>query len=385
MHQAPANDLSGRRADVDSLRVLALALLIVYHVLLVYSGADFWRIISTHNGYWADYLITLLRPWRLSLVFLVGGIAARFMIQRRTFLGFLSDRTTTLLVAFVFAVVVLVPPLRYVTLDSGQDYFGYLIADAWRADSVWGVSLPEFSHAWFLPYLFAYSALAGGIWRFAPGVVRGAQRVVERAPVAMVVLSTVLWFAVVAAVVFPLYPPTAMLPTDVGGHAKFLPVFLFGVVIGKSGVFRARLNALKLPLWGATVMLLPLNIGAGWLHLNDYMRDPTLWHLARGAFGGAMLFSVLAFAGWVLNKPSRSLSYAADAILPVYLLHQAVLVITADHIVDRGWSLPLESAFLLFTTLLAPLAIYHLLVRDNPPLRRLFGLRPTRRRDETPA
>jgi glucan biosynthesis protein C len=69
------------------------------------------------------------------------------------------------------------------------------------------------------------------------------------------------------------------------------------------------------------------------------------------------------------------LNYATDAILPVYLMHQTVLVIVADQIVSRHWPLAAE-LFVLFTcTSLIPLALYHVMVRHTPWLRVLFGLR----------
>lgn len=379
MERPPAT----RRADIDSLRVGALLLLILYHVLLVYSGMDVWRVTSAYHGYWADYIISLLRPWRLALVFFIGGVAVRFMLERKPLGAFLFDRASKLLTAFAFAVVVLIPPQRYVRLDDlGRPevgYFDYLLHQAPFVEHSLGFALPEFSHAWFLPYLFVYSVVAALLWRFLPAVFRAMQRALEAAPTAVLVLALALWFATATAFVEPVWRPTNMLINDLSGHLRWGPVFLFGVLVGRSDSFWSKLAAQKWRIWAIIVLLTPLNVGLLWLHLHDVMHDPTVWRIVRGLYGGVSLFGVIAFGQWALNRPSGALAYASDAILPVYLLHQTSLVIAADAVVKLTWPAPAEMALLLTATLLVPLALYQVLVRYVVPMRVLFGLRPKRR------
>lgn len=372
-----------RRADIDALRVGALLLLILYHLLLTYSGMDFWRVRSAHNGYWADYIITLLRPWRLALVFFIGGVAVRFMLERKPLGAFLWDRTSKLLTAFAFAVIVLAPPLRYVRLDDmglhQPAYIDYLLHQAPYVQPYLGIHLPEFAHAWFLPYLFVYSVGAALLWRFAPSVFRALQQAIENLPALALVIGVGIAFAAFTAVIEPAVPPTNMLPTDLSGHLRWAPVFLCGVLIARSDVFWSKLDAVKWRVATIMVALTPLNVGFLWLHLHDHMQDPTLWRIVRGVYGGVALFGILAFAHAMIRKPSPTLTYASDAILPVYLLHQTCLVVAADAVTKLNWPGPIEFAVLLGATMLAPIAIYQLFVRNVTPLRVLFGLRPKRR------
>ncbi len=382
MAQAGAILPQDRRADIDALRVGALLLLILYHLLLIYSGMDNWRV-NAHQGYWADYIITLLRPWRLALVFFVGGVAVRFMLERKPFGSFLFDRASKLLTAFVFAVIVLVPPQRYVRLDEmGQvtpSYLDYLLQQAPYADTSLGLPLPEFAHAWFLPYLFVYSVLAAVLWRFLPRVFGAMQSALERAPALLIVAGAALWFSLFTAVIEPAQPPTNMLVNDLSGHLRWGVVFMAGVLLGRSAVFWNNLDAEKWRIWAVMALLTPLNVALLWLHLHDVMTDPTPWRAIRGLYGGAALFGVLAFAHWAIRKPSPALRYASDAILPVYLLHQTCLVMAADLVVKQDWPAPIEFIVLLAATMLVPITIYQLFVRYWMPVRVLFGLRPKRR------
>ena len=379
MDAAAPKVIATRRADVDSLRALALALLIVYHVLLIYTGREFWRVNSSYHGYWADYLLAVLTPWRMSLVFLIGGVAVRFMLSRPSFGVFVQERAARLLTAFVFAVVVLVPPQRYVLLNevrSGGDYLSYLVHEAPFAVPYLGLHLPQFAHAWFLPYLFAYSSVAAGLWWFAPKVFNALQAGAQRVPAPIWVLATMAWFAFIEVRFAVPLPGDRLFLTDWAAHSKFIPVFLLGVMIGKSVDFQDRLGGAKRRLWIAAAALLTASIALEWqvLHGREDLR--IAWQISRGLYGGAMLWSVVAFGYWALNRPSRALTYVSDAILPVYLMHQTALIIVAERVLAQHWPLPLEFTTLFLSASLLPLAVYQLIVRRTPWLRFLFGLRP---------
>ncbi|WP_395645017.1 acyltransferase family protein [Terricaulis sp.] len=373
---------SDRRADIDSLRVCALLLLIVYHVLLVFNSWDFWRVKSEHAGYWADYITGILTPWRMSLVFFVGGVAARYMISRMRPGAFVLDRAGKLLTAFVFAVVVLVPLQRYVRLDNTgatpMPYLDYLLHQARYVVSHAGMWLPDFAHAWFLPYLFVYAALAAAFFHVLPTAFARAEQRFDALPAWVIVGGVMIWFSLIEVAVWPQYPVSGLLFPDVGAHVKFAPLFFLGFLLGRSEAFTRKLVAMRTPLCLTAATLFAVSVALQWTEVGmDATRDARAlgWFFARGLYGGAMLFSVVAFGAWALNKPSNALTYATDAILPVYLMHQTVLVIVADRIVGHGLALADEIIVLLAATALIPLLIYHLLIRHTAWLRVLFGLR----------
>lgn len=369
---------------MDYLRAGALLLLILYHTLLVFNGWDWWRVKSVHAGHWADYIVDFIAPWRMPLVFFVGGVAARFMFEKAaSWQAFTRERASKLLTAFIFAIIAFVPIQRWVRLDEvagyRPPYLEYLVQQAPFAIQRHGFSMPDFGHAWFLPYLFTYSVLAVAIWHWAPKLFERVQRRVEATPIWAIVLTAMGWLAFVEGIVLQRFPTTGYLVPDIGGHLKFFPVFALGVLVAKSTVFSENLSRVKTRLWLVAGVTVAISLFLQWRFLDSHPNldgSPTAWYTARGVFGGVMLFSVIAFAGWALNRPSRFLTYATDAILPVYLMHQAVLVIVADRVVRHQWPVGIEFVILFSTTLGIPLIIYHLIVRPMPWLRMLFGLRP---------
>ena len=377
---------SKRRADMDYLRVGALALLIVYHVLLVFDAADGWRIRSEHAGLWAHYVTSSLTSWRMPLVFCVGGVAARFMFETMSTVQFVRDRAVKLLTAFAFAVIILVPLQGYVRLDNvggpPQSYVHYLLNGALSAMSFHGLPIPDFAHAWFLPYLFVYSVAAVMLWRTAPRLCAWLQHAAERAPLWALTFTLMTWLAFVESIVAPWKSETRLLFPDIEAHLHFAPLFLLGVLLAKSEVFREKLLAGRVCLSVAALTLLAVSLMLRANVLEHASSDELAQFsalAARGLFGGVMLFAVTSIAAWALNKPSAALTYATDAILPVYLMHQTVLIAVGDAILMRHWPAALELLTLSSATVLIPLALYHMLVRPTAWLRMLFGLRPKAR------
>src|SRR3954466_9486952 len=113
--------LGGRRYDLDWVRICAFGLLIVYHVGMYYVTWG-WHVKSPYASHTIEPLMLLTNPWRLSLLFLVSGVATAYLLDRRgssTFRdskrsanskGFLGQRSIRLLIPLSLAMALLAPP-----------------------------------------------------------------------------------------------------------------------------------------------------------------------------------------------------------------------------------------------------------------------------------
>ena len=85
-----------RRVDLDWVRIGAFGLLILYHVGMFYVSWD-WHIKSAQPVAALEPLMLVLNPWRLALLFLVSGVATRFMLRKTAAGALLRARSSRLL------------------------------------------------------------------------------------------------------------------------------------------------------------------------------------------------------------------------------------------------------------------------------------------------
>src|ERR1700736_5493507 len=116
-------NLGERRYDLDWVRVGAFTLLIFYHVGMYYVTWD-WHVKSAHASNAIEPLMMLTSPWRLSLLFLVSGVATAHLFERQGIRGFLGHRSVRLLVPLVFGMGVIGPPQSYLEVVEKVSYAG---------------------------------------------------------------------------------------------------------------------------------------------------------------------------------------------------------------------------------------------------------------------
>src|SRR5580692_2520770 len=107
--QAFAASAPERRVDLDWVRIAAFGLLIFYHVGMLYVSWGF-HIKSVHRVTALEPLMLVLNPWRLALLFLVSGVATRFMLRKSALGSLLRARSARLLIPLAFGMLVIVPP-----------------------------------------------------------------------------------------------------------------------------------------------------------------------------------------------------------------------------------------------------------------------------------
>jgi glucans biosynthesis protein C len=111
---------------------------------------------------------------------------------------------------------------------------------------------------------------------------------------------------------------------------------------------------------------------------------------ARALFGAAGWCWVVAILGLLDRRRSRSgvrppapwYAYLTVAALPLYVLHQPIVVAVAYFVVR--WDAPMIVKYLAIVaaSLALTLLAYDLLVRRTPVSRALFGMRPTASRTD---
>ena len=86
--------------------------------------------------------------------------------------------------------------------------------------------------------------------------------------------------------------------------------------------------------------------------------------------------ALCGFAKAAVNRPSPLLSYLNEAVLPIYVLHQPILLVAAFWLFPLHLPVPVEVILLTVVTGLGSLVIYQTCIRPFRVSRFLFGLRP---------
>lgn len=367
-----------RRYDLDWLRICAIALLIVTHSNYVFVSWH-WRVHSPNGGMFGDLIYSFLAPWRMALVFFIGGAATRFMLDKLDFRNFVQNRFFRLIVPFVFAFLVLLPPINYIAFAQAreQGYWHYLTHDFLDVKQAYGLWLPEFIHAWFLLYVFCYAIVAGLAWRFARSRFKQVERLAESTPIGLILFGMAAIFYASDTVLARLFDQSGILIDDPAGHVRSVGPFVLGLLVVRSTGFWIALRRSRAWLYGLAAILLAIVLAAViWEDIAVKTQISQLsFEIAHSLYGAVMLLAILAFASTTLNRKTSSQAYFSDAIMPIYLLHNLILVIVAKLVLLAHLPLWIEYPLVIGLVATACLLIYHITIRPFDPIRFVFGMK----------
>lgn len=377
---------SDRRVDLDWLRILAFALLILFHVAMFYAPWA-WEVKSPRILPATLLLIEWSGPWRLMLLFVISGAALRFMSVRQFPGTILRRRTAYLLPPLVVAVIVVIPPeayLRAVELFGyGRGYLTfwreYLAFDHRLCAGPDCSVLPDMQHMWFVAYLWIYTVLLVGTLTIAPRFLPWLQtRIAPSLRGWRVIVLPLVYLSLVRIALEHFFPETHQLYDDWYLHAVFVSALLFGFLFFPDQRFMhecERLRWLAL-LLGVVAYIartsytwhyqhLPIPIELKVVMAFVYGCDQWAWIVVAAGF--AYRYLVATDGPW-----RRTLT---EAIFPCYILHQTAIVVFAHELARLRWPLLVEIPAVVLLTAIACVAGYEL-IRRVPWLRPAFGMKP---------
>ena len=377
-------DHEQRRYDLDWLRIAVFLLLILYHVGMYYVTWD-WHVKSPNASRAIEPLMLLTSPWRLSLLFLISGVATSYLLERRGSRGLFGQRTARLLVPLVFGMLVVVPPQAYLEVVEKVQYAGsyaeflglYLTAYQGFCRDDDCLILPTWNHLWFVAYLWVYTVLLYGIVRLAPDAMPRLRALVERRCVGWSLLCGPIVYLVAARWFLALpFPSTHALVDDWYNHAVYAAVFLFGFALAGTrapweSLERLRWHALGLAVLGWAFLCVYHVLSANGVVMPIGLRR--VWQVVFGAQQWLSIVAALGFARAHLRFDSSARRYLTAAVFPVYILHQTLIVVIAHELQPAAIPPALEGVVLVGVTVALCFLCYEV-IRRVPLLRPLFGL-----------
>jgi peptidoglycan/LPS O-acetylase OafA/YrhL len=378
-----------RRPELDAIRTFVVVGLVFFHSALVFDANDDFYIKNPETTNVTTVLAGLGVLWAMPILFLIAGLGAYHSLRRRGPGGFAVERLLRLGVPLVVATVTIVPVPQWLRLKAAdpaydESYWRFLARffdvhlDLSNFPFVLRGEYFETGHLWFVVLLIAFSLLLAPVVA-AVGAGPARDRLaawVERRRGATLLPAVV--FAVVTAVL-------GMEESYAGWHRwAYLLFFLSGFLLASDDRFRAamRRDATAAAIVGGVLFLLA---GPGLLLAGDdpFTEMTPVALAARALFGAAGWCCVVAILGLLDRRrrrerpPAPWYLYLAVAALPLYVLHQPI-VVTVAHFVVR-WDAPMFAKYVTIAaiSLAVTLAAYDLLVRRTPVTRLLFGMRAT--------
>jgi surface polysaccharide O-acyltransferase-like enzyme len=241
------------------------------------------------------------------------------------------------------------------------------------------LELPTWNHLWFVAYLWVYTMVLGGLAVLAGGAM---QRVSDRMGswltgwklVALPV--AVLWAA--RMLLADSFPSTHNLTRDWYNHALYLFLFLLGALIATQArvwqeMERLRWAALALWLGAWAVVVIVNSLPEGVLTETQVQLWRPLWRVAYCCDQWAPILALCGFGRRHLNFDSAKRRHLTQAVFPVYILHQTLIVTMAHWLKPVGLAPFTEGMVLVILTLALSFAGFEI-VRRVALLRPFFGL-----------
>ena len=343
-----------RRHDIDWLRVIAIGLLLVYHIAIIFQPwamfIGFIRSDDSLESLWKP--MTMLNVWRIPLLFYVSGMGLSFAMRKRNWKQLLVERSKRILLPFIFGIIAITPLHMYIFQEYYNMPLGYY---------------PHMGHLWFLGNIFIYVLLLSPLFFYLKKHDNGkfSKAISKVMSYAIGPLSISVFFMLEVGIVKPqLFEMYAR--TWHGFFIGFL-AFFFGFLFVYSGkVFWQTVSKWKWLYIGiATVLYIIRFTGFESISIMYITTiESNCW-----------IFGVFGFGYKYLNKPSKTLSYLSQAAYPVYIIHMFVLYAAAMFILPLQIPIMLKFIGIVAFTGLVCYLIYEFIIRRIGFLRPLFGLK----------
>lgn len=343
-----------RRCDIDWLRVIAIGLLIMYHIGFVFLPwgvfIGFIQNEESMDSLWVP--MSMLNIWRIPLLFFVSGMGVCFAIRKRNWKQLILERSRRILLPFLFGIFCIVPLHLMIWQKFYSQDISYSI---------------QVSHLWFLANIFLYVLLLSPLFFYMKRQQSGRiNRWLARlfsTPFGLLLVAAV--FVLEALIVKPeTFETYAM---TLHGFMMGLLAFFFGFVFVNSGEAFWRTSR----KWRWVLL-----IGALTLFLVRYfvfdLQAPNFYKALESCM---WIFALFGVGYSYLNHQSRILAYLSQAAYPIYILHMVFLYL-ASYLI-AGMSMPVNVKLLLVVifTFGSCFAFYELVIKRVRFLRPLFGLK----------
>lgn len=341
-----------RRYDIDRLRVIAIGLLLIYHIAIVFQPwAVFFGFMQNAKSLESLFLpMNMLNIWRIPLLFYVSGMGVAFALRRRNIKQLIAERSRRILLPFIFGMLVIVP----LHVFLWQKYYHQDLTYA-----------PNPGHLWFLGNIFAYVVLLSPIFYLQKKYKTNVKKLTSLFHTPLGLVPIILIFCIEAVLLKP--EPFEYYAMNLHGFLIGFIAFFTGYIFVRAGekcwemLIRYRFLFLVIAI-ALFIVRMFVNREGNLLFLTTI--ESNLW-----------IFSAFGFARKHFNKGSALIRYLSKAAYPVYIIHMLWLYLGSYYILPMHINTWLKFVLLNLITFAGTMLMYELLIRRIRFVRFLFGLK----------
>jgi len=373
---------SGRLHGLDALRATALLLGVVLHASMSYFPVTIWIVPDTDNSPVAGVIFFAIHLFRMTSFFLIAGLFAHMMLERRGTGGFIRDRASRIagpLAAFWFPILAaLIAGLIWMAAIRN----GGTIPTGGPPPPPLTLETFPLTHLWFLwVLLILYGAMLILRAPFAMADRNGGWgRVVDRITGGLIGPWTPALMAGPLAVAFWLAPnwtPFFGIPTpDTGLVPNPVALTAFGTAFGLGFLLDRRRDLLvRIERLWPVFTVVALGVGTAALVLaggpvpeltpvtDPELKAPLAAMMALAVFASTL--AVLSLALRFASGYSAVRRYLADSSYWVYIVHLPLVMVGQILVVNETWPWFVKFGVVIGGTMAISLLTYELLVRHS--------------------
>ncbi|MGA2517337.1 MAG: acyltransferase [Thermodesulfobacteriota bacterium] len=341
------NDISANkptRVDyIDWLRVVATLCVFVFHSARFFDRFSDWHVKNATSWIGANIIVGFMSQWIMPMFMVLAGASTYYSLQSRSAWQYVRERILRLLVPFLFGVfVIVVPQAYYELLSRGKSPCANLLGYF----PLYLLNLPErfahfsFYHLWFLAVLFIFSLICLPLFLDLLG--KG------KSPLSALASRINSPWRLMLLLVLPLglidifiYPGTFW-----GNRYSFggwclvahLLFFISGYVLFVNPGMAEQVRKLRwfvgIGAIAAAIALRPLigpllnwgkNFGSANYAAAQVVQVLLTW---------CLLILFINLGRLVFTFRNKLLTYASEAVLPFYILHQTVIIVVGYYVVE---------------------------------------------------
>lgn len=320
--------VTNRHYFLDWLRVIAFAVLIFYHIGMLYSENWGFHFKSTYISHYVEYFLLVFAPWRMLLIWFISGVALRFMLDKvrgvKSNALFVLNRSIFILLPLLLGLWLIVPFQLYAEmsqksviditywqfylafLDINNEMFAYYQSGVWPHVDV--------NHLWYLRSL----------WQFMLIIILFSLFMKLPFFTPLLKLGKVRLPLLVSLLVIAMLLTHNYLEGDAVREANGFIFLFIGFLLAKHNYFWASLKHYSWVLC-VSFTLLCIYILMAYQNVFDLPSYifTTIYNIQR-VLG---VLTMLALAQHFLNFKTNYLKTFNSWVFPFYLLHQSVLII----------------------------------------------------------